>query len=72
MFRHEAIMFGQVAGFDRQIVPIHRFRTHGGAEKIDEGLRLLFGRESTEAVFGHAGRGVPEGELDRAPLIDPE
>jgi hypothetical protein len=41
MFRHQAVMLGEIVCFDRQIVPIHRLCAQWGAEEVDEGLGLV-------------------------------
>ena len=41
-----------------------------GCQEIDQGLRLVLGREPAEPIFGHAGRRMPEGQLNRTSLID--
>ena len=70
MVLEQSFMLREVIGLNRQIGPIHRFCAMFRAQKVNEGLRFIFRGESTKPMLRHAGRGVPEGEIDRAPLVD--
>ncbi len=70
MVLEQAFMLRHVISLDRQISPIHRLCAVSGAEKINEGLRLVFCGEPAEPMLRHAGGRVPEGEVDRAALVN--
>lgn len=72
MIRDEPLMLSQVVRFDGEVISIHRLRAHRRAEKIDQGLRLVLRGKPAEAMFRHPGRRVPEGQLDRAALVNAE
>jgi len=65
-------MFGGIERFDRQILSPHWFDAFRRTEHVDQRVRIFSGHKSTQAMFRHARRWVPEGQVDRAPLIDSE
>lgn len=63
-------MFRDIERFDRQVLPIHRLRACWRTEGVDQRLCLISGRKPAQPMFGHGGGGIPEGQVDRAALVD--
>ena len=72
MVRRQSLVFGEVKRFDRQILSVQGFRADWRGEKLDHRLRLLLCGEAAQSIFRHAGRRMPEGQFDGAPLVEAE
>src|SRR6185503_15150763 len=70
IFRRQPLVLGEIVWFDRQVARIERFGAGLRGEEIDQGLRLVFGGKPAEPIFRHRGRRMPEGQFNRASLVD--
>ncbi len=65
-------MFGRIVQLDRQILLPHWFYAFRRTEHVDQRVCVFSGRKPTQAMFRHARRWVPKGQVDRATLVDSE
>jgi hypothetical protein len=66
------LMCREVIGFDGEVLLVKRLWAGRGTKIRMIRFSLLLRGKSAQPIFRHTGRGVPERQLDRTPLVNPK